>query len=217
MPIVYSLVARGNTAICHFASSSGNFAYLASYLLGQIPGLDAPGAKLQASRAYEGYVFHVLADSGLTVVCTTDDQFDRRVAFAFLFDTLGRFASYVGASSGPLDQEALSRELANQMDYFSHNPAADKVNKVRAQLDATKQVLNDNVEKLMHRAEALETLSAKTQHVTDKAQAFSRQARRLESQLWTKNVKTTAALVCLALVILWLFLSLFCGLSLRHC
>jgi vesicle-associated membrane protein 7 len=45
--------------------------------------------------------------------------------------------------------EDFSRVLAKQMDYYSQNGGQDKVDRVKAEMDDVKNVMVDNIEKVI--------------------------------------------------------------------
>jgi len=53
------------------------------------------------------YVFHCVVDDGLVYLCLTDEDFPRRIPYAFLEDIKGRFK----AAYGERAKHALSYEM----------------------------------------------------------------------------------------------------------
>jgi len=195
--------------LAHHTQSSGNFITLTSFLLKQIP-----SENVQTSYSYEGYMFHYLVEGGLTCLCLTEEMFDAKVAFAFLFDTKSRFdARYstqeATTASAFQMNSTFARILANQMDYYSHNPSADKINQAKVQLSNTKKLMTDNVGKLMARGEHVELLVGTASTTEGQAAQFQAQSKTLHKSFWWKNAKLTILLIFLVLVILYLTLSLF--------
>jgi len=174
------------------------------------------------SYSYEGYMFHYMVKDGLTFLCLTDSAMDRRTAFAFLFSiqegVLDKFSEDELYSSHAL---SLNKEfagfLANQMDYFSHNPAEERLNQVKEKLDNTKKKINANIERLLSREERVELLVGKAGNTTEQAHQFSQRGKQMQWTVLKKNTKYLAFLAILAMVILWLVMSLFCGLSMQRC
>jgi len=165
--------------------------------------------------------FHYLVEEGFIFLCLTEGEMDRRIAFAFLFETKDRFFSRFKPKEIPLGAFSINNEfskvLANQMDYYSHNPAADKIKFAKEQLSRTKQQVNENIDKLLSREEKVELLVGKTATLVDQSKMFQSQSKNLQWKIFLQNIKQFGFLLILGLIILWLTLSLFCGLSLRNC
>jgi len=67
------------------------------------------------------------------------------------------------------------------------------------------------------REEKVELLVGKTSSVTNQANLFHKQSKQVRWTIFLKNLKQFGFLLIVALIILWLSLSMFCGLSLRNC
>lgn len=68
MPILYSVVSRGQTILAKYATCAGNFAEVTEQIISKIP---AYNDKLTYSHG--NYLFHYVCDSGIIYMCITDD------------------------------------------------------------------------------------------------------------------------------------------------
>lgn len=200
MSIVYAVVAKGEVVLAHYTNTSGNFITITSFLLRKLPPYES-----QLSYNYGGYQYHILVDKGITFLCLAEDTVDYRIAFSFLFDTKERFFSkYPQIDRMQLYAFGLnpefSRVLANQMDYFSHNPAADKINLVKGQMEAHKQLMTDNLEKLFEREGRVELLVGKTEEVSEQTEQFLKQGTKLNWAFFKRNLRYWGFLLVLAMV-----------------
>jgi len=210
MPIIYSLVARGSTVLAEFTSTSGNFTTVTRRILDKIPQNDS-----KMSYVYDRHIFHYVVEDGITYLCMADEEFGRRVPFAFLEDIKNRFR----ASYGDRGRTALaygmnadfSRVLQNQMDYYSNNPAADKINRVRGEIDEVKSVMVTNIEKVLERGERIELLVDRTENLNQAAFKFKKQSTQLKRAMWWKNVKIMIILAVVILVIVYFVVAMACG------
>ncbi|KAF5937614.1 hypothetical protein HYC85_025120 [Camellia sinensis] len=118
-----------------------------------------------------------------------------RVPFSYLKDihmrfmkNYGRVASYAPAYSM---NDEFSRVLHQQMEFFSSNPSADTLNRVRGEVNeaSVRTIMVDNIEKILERGDRIELLVDKTATMQDSAFHFKKQSRRLSRALWMKNVK----------------------------
>eukprot|EP00736_Rhodelphis_marinus_P003273 Rmarinus@m.26297 len=216
MPLIYSLVARGSCVLAEFTTTSGNFTTVTRCILEKIQQKD--GAM---SYVYNKHVFHILIDQGLTYLCMADEDFGRRLPFAFLHDVKERFKAAYGdggqtALAYAMNDE-FSRVLAKQMDYYSNNPNADKVTKVQREIDEVKNVMVHNIEKVLERGEKIELLVDKTENLNQQAFQFKKQATQLKHAMWWKNAKLMAAVIVIVIFVLWLLLSMICGFDFKKC
>jgi len=156
-----------------------------------------------------------MVEDGITFLCMADEQFGRRLPFLFLEDIKNQFrASYgdLGRSATAFGMNAdFSRVLQIKMDYYSNNPSADKVSKVKGEIDEVKSVMVQNIEKMLDRGERIELLVDKTADLSNNAVRFKKQSTQLKRAMWCKNLKLTILLVVIAIVVIYFIIALICG------
>lgn len=75
------------------------------------------------------------------------------------------------------------------MEYFSNNPNADAINRVRGGIADVKNVMIENIEKVLERGERFELLVEKSSQIGQEAFIFKKEARRLKVQMrWKVTV-----------------------------
>ncbi|KAJ6796683.1 vesicle-associated membrane protein 714 [Iris pallida] len=134
MAILYALVARGTVVLAEFSAVTGNSGAVARRILEKLP----PDSDSRACFSQDRYIFHVLRADGVTFLCMANDTFGRRVPFSYLEDIHMRFMKNYGkvahsALAYAMNDE-FSRVLHQQMEYFSSNPSADALNRVRGEV-----------------------------------------------------------------------------------
>lgn len=161
--IIYALVANdgSTTPLAEVALAGGNFSVIAVKILGKIR------QNASVSYSYENkYMFHYHNDQGFTFLCMTDAGFTNRTAYNFLFDIKDRFFQKYGAEAASAIGLSANREFAdtikNRMHYYNTDPSADKLKTVRANIDKTKDIMIENIDKVLARGEKIEILVNKT-------------------------------------------------------
>ncbi|KAK1610017.1 hypothetical protein QYE76_033690 [Lolium multiflorum] len=221
MAIVYALVARGTVVLAEFAAVSGNAGAVARRILEKLPAADA---EPRLCFAQDRYIFHVLRSpaDGLTFLCMANDTFGRRVPFIYLEDIQMRFMKNYGrvahsALAYAMNDE-FSRVLHHQMEYFSSNPSADTLNRLRGEVSEIHTVMVDNIDKILDRGDRISLLVDRTSTMQDSAFHFRKQSKRLRRALWMKNAKLLAVLTVVIVLLLYLIIAAFCGgLALSSC
>lgn len=212
MPIIYSLVSRTTAVLAEFTSPglSGNFSTVTRVLLTKIPKTDE-----KLSYIYDKYVFHYVVSSGLTYLCMADQQLPRSVAFEFLDDIRNRFISTYGERAKTAIAFAFNadfqRVLQTQMDHYNAPRADDKVTRVREEINAVKDVMIRNIDKVLERGEKIELLVDKTEELDQQAFKFKKQAKNLKNVMWWRNAKILILLVVVLLVVIFIILASACG------
>ncbi|XP_074576490.1 vesicle-associated membrane protein 711-like [Curcuma longa] len=218
MAILYSLVARGSVVLVEFSASPMNASAVARQILERIPG----SQDTHASYSQDRYIFHVKRTDGLTVLCVADDTAGRRIPFAFLEDIHGRFvktygrACHTSPAYGMNDE--FSRVLSQQIDYYSSDPNADRMNRIKGEMSQVCNVMIENIDKVLERGDRLEFLVDKTANMQGNTILFRKQAHRFRNTLWWQNIKLTIALILLILIIIYVVLACLChGITLPTC
>ncbi|ONK60201.1 uncharacterized protein A4U43_C08F15460 [Asparagus officinalis] len=218
MAIQYAMVARGSVVLAEFSSGQSNASAVARQILEKIPGTEDS----HVSYSQDRFIFHVKRTDGITVLCMADESAGRRIPFAFLEDIHGRFIKLYGrachtALAYAMNEE-FSRVLSQQMDYYSNDPNADRMNRMKGEMSQVRNVMIENIDKVLERGDRLELLVDKTANMQGNTIRFRKQARRFRNTVWWRNVKLTIALILLLLVIIYVVLAFMChGITLPTC
>ncbi|XP_071693410.1 vesicle-associated membrane protein 711-like [Rutidosis leptorrhynchoides] len=218
MTILYTLVARGSVVLAEFSSTPTNATTISRQILEKLPGNN----DMNVSYSQDRYIFHVKRTDGLTVLCMADDVAGRRIPFAFLEDIHQRFVRTYGravlsAQAYGMNDE-FSRVLNQQMEYYSNDPDADRINRLKGEMGQVRTVMIQNIDKVLDRGDRLELLVDKTANMQTNTMRFRKQTRRFRSTVWWRNVKLTIALILLILVIIYVVLAFVChGITLPTC
>jgi len=158
----------------------------------------------------------------VTYLCMADEEFGRRIPFAFLEDIKNRFQATYGdrGKSAPAFamNEDFSRVLKNLMDYYSHNPNADKINRIKGEVDEVKSVMVQNIEKVLERGERIELLVDKTENLSQNAFKFKKSSTQLKRAMWWKNIKLMLIIIFIVLVVVYVIVAIACGgLAFQRC
>ncbi|XP_023002885.1 vesicle-associated membrane protein 711-like [Cucurbita maxima] len=206
MAILYGMVARGHVVLAEFSSTQTNASVIARQVMEKMKQGDDDS---NASFSHDRYIFHVKMTDDLTVLCMTDEASGRRIPFAFLEDIHHRFVktyarTILSAPAYAMNGE-FSRILRQQMDHFSNDPNADRLNRLKGE-----GVMMDNIEKVLERGDRLALLVDKTKNIQGNAVRFRRQSRRYRNTSWWRNLKLTCSLLPIFTIILYIVLAFFC-------
>ncbi|KAH7659954.1 Synaptobrevin protein [Dioscorea alata] len=193
MAVVYALVARGTVVLAEFSATGSNASAIARQILEKIPGADDS----HVSYSQDRYVFHVKRTDGITVLCMADDS--------------------AGTLAYAMNDE-FSRVLSQQMDFYSGDPNADRINRIKGEMSQVRNVMIENIDKVLERGDRLELLVDKTANMQANTFRFRRQTRRFNNTVWWRNVKLRATLVLVVLIVIYVVLAFICkGVTLPSC
>jgi synaptobrevin homolog YKT6 len=142
---------------------------------------------MRQSVLYQEHLCHVhVAQSGLGVAVISDESYPQRVAFGLGSHALREFVA-LEETSGWADQRAdMSYKSASSMaelllQKYKDPNEADKLAKIQKDLDDTKEVLVQTMDKLLDRGERLDTLAAKSEDLSFQSKVFLDQSASLNS------------------------------------
>jgi len=180
-----------------------------------------PNEISKKTYVYDRHLFHFIVDDGMVYLCMTDEEFGRRVPFAFLEDIKNRFIATYGnrGKTAPLYgmNEDFARILQNQMNYFSNTQNVDKISKAKQDIDELKSVMVENIEKVLQRGDRIELLVDKTEQLEGQAIQFKKQSTALKRSMYWKNVKMCLLLVLVCVIIAYFIAAVICGLLFQDC
>ncbi|XP_072994812.1 vesicle-associated membrane protein 727-like [Typha latifolia] len=228
-PLVYSFVANGSVVLAEHTSFSGNFNTVAIQCLQKLP----PNSS-KFTYACDGHTFNFFVDKGFVFLVVADEAIGRSMPFVFLErvkdDFMQRYGSSIGAGGPhPLADEDdddlfedrfsiaynLDREfgprLKDHMQYCANHPEEmGKLSKLKAQITEVKDIMMDNIEKVLDRGEKIELLVDKTESLQFQADSFQRQGRQLRRKMWLENLRLklmVAGALILFILIVWFMAS----------
>lgn len=214
--ILFALVARGNVVLAEFSTVTGNAIQIAHRILEKLPSED-----MRVSYTQERHMYHVLISDATTFLCMSEEGFGRRIPYAFLEDVKNKFfAKYGTATANAVAYEYnadFSRVLSQQMDYFSNDPDADAITRVKGGIAEVKNVMVENIEKVLERGERIELLVDKTDHLSSEAFLFRKEARKLKSKMRWKNIKMILLLLLILFIVIYIIAAVSCGPALSKC
>jgi len=91
--------------------------------------------------------------------------------------------------------------------------SSDKLDDVRLEVEAVKNVMIDNLEKVIKREENLNNISDKSEHLLEQSVKFNNGSKTLRKAMWWKNKKLTLMIgvVCFLIILLVIILVAMLG------
>uniref|UniRef100_A0A915BJ43 V-SNARE coiled-coil homology domain-containing protein n=2 Tax=Parascaris univalens TaxID=6257 RepID=A0A915BJ43_PARUN len=88
-----------------------------------------------------------------------------------------------------------------RLDY-GRRPTAEKIQRVKHELDEAKGVVLNNIQLVLQRDERLDALNARADVMEAGASQFTLNAARLHRNIWWKNLRMTIALIAAFMLII---------------
>ncbi|KAL0244620.1 hypothetical protein GEMRC1_008702 [Eukaryota sp. GEM-RC1] len=219
MSLVFALVSRGKTLLADYTDKSiraGNFKQVALRILDRID----IQKNHRASYAHDNFIFHYLCENSLVFMVMADQTLKNRRPYAFLEDIKSRwFATYQQRHLSARHYEMqgdFAPVLQRQMDYFTKSPT-DNIARISKDLSDLQTVCISNIEKILDRGERLELLVDRSEGLSNTARSFNKRANQVRKAMWWDNVKSMLMVVLVCLVLLYIIVAMFCGVTFKKC
>ncbi|WIA34390.1 hypothetical protein OEZ86_012726 [Tetradesmus obliquus] len=213
MPLIYSAVARLGTPVsvlAEYAIFAGNWTSVTKDYLSK----SANGGRF--SYTVDGYVMSFLAEEGYCYVVVTDEAAGRTIPNAFLDRVKDDFFTKYAEKGKAVKEMGLSsfgKRLKEMMEHATQFPEEySKVSSVQKKVDEVKNIMSENIEKVLSRGEKLDLLVDKTDNLMFEADRFVKSGRALRRKMWWNNFKMKIVMgVAVVMVIIIIFLLICFG------
>jgi len=164
----------------------------------------------------DGHTFNYVVENGFTYLVVADSSLGRHVPFACLDRIKTEFARDHATEAQDAIAHSLNKSFAprlkEHLEFCSANPeAVSKVSQVQQQVSQVKEIMMDNIEKVLDRGEKIELLVDKSDALRFQADNFHKTGRQLRRKMWCENMKMKAIIGLVLLVILLTLIFTLCG------
>ncbi|KAJ9454075.1 hypothetical protein DIPPA_70179 [Diplonema papillatum] len=163
---------------------------------------------------YDKFLFHYIVSERICYLCMADEAMDRRIPFVFLEDTKKSFKKMYAERWGQVatvkDLKDFTPELSKQLN-IANTGSEDVIRKLKKDIDETKNIMNENIEKILVRGEKIDLLVERSNELDTGATQFRSSARTLRWEMWKRKCMLTAFVVFLFLLIIFVIVVAACG------
>lgn len=144
------------------------------------------GKGSRASVTEQGHVLYIQSlTSGLVGVAICDSEYNQRVAFTLVSNILAEFQeAFTGkweGADGAKDNFIQWKELENTLVRYQSPDEADKILKIKKDIDETKVVMYDAIDKVLARGEKIDHLVQKSDDLSGASKSFYKTAKKTNS------------------------------------
>lgn len=220
MPILASCIAIQKVVVSEDRMTPQNRPVVAK-MLERLPRHDT-----RVSYQFESNFFHFLVENEIIYLCVTDSTYQGRTVFGFLGDVKDKFkAQFAGSDKKypakneltPKNCAKFNATLFQETKTYNDNPEADKIGRIKEQIDNVKQVMLENLDNVIERGERIDNLCDKTEQLKEEAIGFHSNARTLKRKMLCRNVKICIAIVGLLALIALVISFIACGMNFAKC
>lgn len=215
--IIYAILYRyPDTVISEYSKAQGNFPQITRNIITKVP----KNGKFSYSYN-ESFVYHYISENNFMFMCLADVEFNKRAAFIFLEDLKNKFFAKYSKIANTVIAFGIHSEFVNtikeRMDFYSSNKNIDKLSALKETVEQTKNVLLENIDKVLARGEKVELLVKKTEHMSDQAVSMKKRAIMVKRKMWMQNVRMYAICGCLVLLLIVMIVMSVCSTDFSEC
>jgi len=186
----------------------------------------AEGGEQRLSFTVDSHTVHTLLGnaSGLIFLTVASHDMSRGVAFTFLENLQRRFeAMFVPGEQLPeswkvaMEMKPVLEALVAGINRVPGQPTDQKTQQCKAVVDAAKETMMYNIEKVIDRGEKMDSLLNKSEDLSFASSSFKKSAHNAARQLWWEQVKQKIYFGGFGLLALVVILMLVCGPTLASC
>ncbi|KAK4986940.1 hypothetical protein LTR50_004983 [Elasticomyces elasticus] len=229
-PLLYSCIAYHNTILTeHTTSAASATSSLASIIL---PKIDHSSPQ-KLSYVHNQNFVHYIADAapssstpaslsaaGLTYLVVARQDIGRRIPFGYLVEIKKQFLARYDAERTRFADlpaygaAAFNSTLKELMVSYGTTKAGqdDAFANVQREIDSVRDIMTENIERVLERGERIDLLVDKTDRLGGSARDFRVRSRGLRRRMWWKNVRLMVLLVFVIVFLIYLFVGFGCGL-----
>jgi len=227
-PLLYACIAHNTTILTeHTTSAASNTSSLASLIL---PKIDHSTPQKLTYTHNDNFVHYIASApseypsspsaGGLTFLVVAASSAGRRIPFGFLVEIKNRFlvqfppGSTDFASLPNYGAGSFNTELKKLMVDYGTTKAGkeDAISNVQNEIDSVKNIMTENIERVLERGERIDLLVDKTDRLGGSAHEFRVRSKGLRRRMWWKNIKLMVLLTIVVIFLIYLFVGFGCGL-----
>lgn len=154
----------------------------------------------------------------LSYLVVATAELGRRIPFAFLIEIQRKFLEKYRPESTDFTAfpaygcAEFNSDLRALLNTYNTAPPSDSLATARKEIDNVRDIMTENIERVLERGERIDLLVDKTDRLGGNARDFRVRSRGLRRRLWWKNVKVMVLLVIVILFLIYLFVGIGCGL-----
>lgn len=180
--------------------------------VGMVVGSDPPvptsetigGFKVVQSEMHQ--VVYGADQNSLCLAVITGLKYPSRVAIQMLVELHHQFTSELGSSVASAKANSLNGKAKKMFTAackkYDDLSQVDKTSNLIGKVDEVKVQMQSNIADMLKNTEKAENLAERSDALNEQANVFKKKSREVRNQMWYKNVKTTAMLVGLIVIIL---------------
>ena len=157
--------------------------------------------------------FHLYSAGGLFFLCLAEHGVQLRVAYGLLTALQEKFVSNYDGRWQRANAYAMSdfaHVISGELKRFN-DPESDKMHRLKNDIADVKDVMRNNITKVLERGEQIELLVDKSEALRESAVVFHKRAKKLKWAMCRENAKLWIIIFVVILVVIGIIVATVCG------
>lgn len=219
--LLYVAIAKGKTILASHSNGAQNASSIATLILDRID-LQIDSKQTFVHQKYQIHYIHTApshgVNGGLTFLAIGTEALGRRIPFACLFDIKHKFmetySSNEIAAAGQSEFSSFETVMKERMTVLTESgvEGSDKAREVQREIESVKDIMSQNIERVLERGERIDLLVDKSSHLNSSSLAFRKRSQAVKRQMWWQKQRTTALIGLTIFFLIYLMVGIGCGL-----
>ncbi|PVV04375.1 hypothetical protein BB560_001121 [Smittium megazygosporum] len=209
--ILLALVSIDKQIVAEYRASDDDFAEAISTILSRIPPNDS-----KLSYSFERNLYHYISKNQIVYLCVAREKFGRRIPFSFLKELKSQFLSKFPDAEDELlgtneNYSTFDKIIEKLVNHYKNDPSVDQIRKAQGEINQVKDIMVQNIERVLERGDRIDMLVDKTNNLSTAAFSFRKRSTAVKRRMWWRHQKILVLLVSTIAIIFYMMISFFCG------
>jgi vesicle-associated membrane protein 7 len=164
-----------------------------------------PRPDRRATYTGDNLNYHISTFNGVIFLCCAERDLKQVVAFRMIEKIKAAYLAQKAGGSAAL-LSSIKREVEDV-----NTGKGDKVAQLQRDIDAVKDVMQDNIDRVLERGQKIDSLLESTEYLNESATTFSSNATELRRKMWWKNVKLLLLILFIVAIVIFVIVVVACG------
>lgn len=217
--IIYILIAKDTLPLAGYSAYQGDFIQKCESFLSKVKKDSSVAVNLDS-----GYTIFYINENGITYLVMANSLFPKPTAIGCIESIKKEFQStYIGRDFDSEQDYGLNEEFQEKLkmkyEFFNENTevTSETIQNLKSEMMKMKDEVLEASGLLNQKSELLNTISAKAENLVKDSESHRKQAVQVKKTEQKKKIYVIIGIVLVALLIVYLLVSLICGSFTFHC
>eukprot|EP01102_Stenamoeba_stenopodia_P017941 TRINITY_DN650_c0_g1_i5.p1 TRINITY_DN650_c0_g1~~TRINITY_DN650_c0_g1_i5.p1 ORF type:complete len:221 (-),score=39.17 TRINITY_DN650_c0_g1_i5:45-707(-) len=153
--------------------------------------------QFKPAQSTQGHTLQYIIEGGYGFISCAEPGLQHRVCMALLEDVKTEWQANQSKSN-------MKHYMAKRMDFYSNDPSADKIREIMSDVNDVKQIMHENLERVIQRGELLEVMEERSSELEKKTAMWEKSSKWLRWKELKKSYKCMMIGGCICCLVIFL-------------